>query len=781
VAKDQRTIEISPSSAPYGPVFPRTDCVAENQCQDTGPNAQETDISAGDPLAPTDDSAAAGKFWFLDPPREPGELGWLHHYRVLKLLGKGGMGLVFLAEDPRLKRAIAIKVMRPELAENLVSRQRFLREARATAAISSEHIVAVHDIGQSKEIPYVATDLLRGSSFDAYLKEKRWLTVLEVVHTGLQIAQGLEAAHKLGLIHRDIKPSNIWVEEGTHRIKLLDFGLARAADRDTNLTECGAVVGTALYMAPEQASGREVDCRSDLFSLGCVLYEAASGRNPFDGNSNVAPLFATALVDPLPLKDVASAMPADLCGLIMQLLEKDRALRPASATEVIERLRGISTMLTSPPPTQPSGSRPQATRPLSIRQRKPRRRLVSIGLGLVGVLAGALGLAFLLRGGSDRQASRETGPIQVAATEDLVFGMSAPFTGPARELGRDMKLGIETCFHETNEHGGVGGRKLRLLALDDGYQPDRALENMKRLYENDHVFGVIGNVGTPTAEQTVPYALSKKILFFGGFTGAPLLRADPPDRYVFNYRASYAEETAAIVKYLMTINRIAAEEIAVFAQRDGYGDAGFNGVAKVLRQHGRQPEQILRVGYARNSAQVEEAVQTILAHKEIRAVVMVATYHAAAQFIQQTKNANGRMCFANVSFVGTDALADDLRQMGPGFANGVIVTQVVPHPASHASVVLKFQEALSQYDPSEQPRFVSLEGYIDARILVEGLRRSGTTLTTETLVEALESINGLDIGLGVPLSFGPSEHQALHKVWGSVFDTQGKLQVLPLE
>jgi ABC-type branched-subunit amino acid transport system substrate-binding protein len=156
-------------------------------------------------------------------------------------------------------------------------------------------------------------------------------------------------------------------------------------------------------------------------------------------------------------------------------------------------------------------------------------------------------------------------------------------TGSAKELGNQMKLGIETAFRLTNEVGGIHGRQLRLVAADDGYEPTRTAETMNELYEKQQVFGFIGNVGTPTAVVALPYALERKALFFGAFTGAGLLRRDPPDRYVFNYRASYAEETYAVVRYLVKVRGLRPDQIAVFAQQDAYGDAGFEGVAKAMR------------------------------------------------------------------------------------------------------------------------------------------------------------------------------------------------------
>ena len=361
------------------------------------------------------------------------------------------------------------------------------------------------------------------------------------------------------------------------------------------------------------------------------------------------------------------------------------------------------------------------------------------------------------------------------------YGISTPFNGPSRELGRGMQVGLETYFDDVNQRGGVAGRKIRLVALDDGYEPDRALANMKELIDQQHVFAVIGNVGTPTAEKALPYALEKQVPFFGDFTGAKLLRKDPPDRFVFNYRASYEEETAAIVKYFLEIKKIRPEQIAVFAQQDGYGDAGYAGVVKMLRKAGGDTDKLLRVGYARNTSDVAAAVEKIGATHDLRAVVMVATYRPAARFIQLVKDAGQNLLFANVSFVGSDALADELTQLGPKYSDGIIVTQVVPNPNSQASAVLKYRELLAKYHPNEKPGFVSLEGYIDAMIFAHALEMAGGSLTTDSLVAALESIHNLDLGIGAPLNFGPSEHQAAHKVWGTILDSKGQYQILDLE
>ena len=379
---------------------------------------------------------------------------------------------------------------------------------------------------------------------------------------------------------------------------------------------------------------------------------------------------------------------------------------------------------------------------------------------------------------------RSTGfAVRGVTDTEIKFGIAAPFSGSAKELGRQMKLGIDTAFSEINAGGGINGRKVGLIAADDGYEPSRTTDAMKQLFEKDEIFGIVGNVGTPTAMVALPYALEQKMLFFGAFTGAGLLRRDPPDRYVFNYRASYAEETDAVVRYLVKVRRLRPEQIAVFAQQDGYGDSGFSGVAKAVRElRGGEASSVLRLDYKRNTVDVSDAVERLRQHKSsIKAVVMVPTYRAAARFIEKTRDLFPAMIYTNVSFVGSTALAEELKLLGPKFSNGVIVTQVVPPVEGYSSLVLEYKAALARYFPGEVPDYVSLEGYIAGGFLAEGLKRAGPHLDTEKVVEALENLRDFDIGLGTPLSFGRTEHQGSHKVWGTQLDEAGRYQVLDLQ
>lgn len=373
--------------------------------------------------------------------------------------------------------------------------------------------------------------------------------------------------------------------------------------------------------------------------------------------------------------------------------------------------------------------------------------------------------------------------VQGVTDTEIKLGMAAPFGGPAREMGRQLKLGIETAFNQANETGGVHGRQLKLVTADDGYEPSRTLDAMKQLYEKEKVFGFVENYGSPTALVSVPYALQHHALYFGAFTGAPSLRRDPPDRYVFNYRAGYAEEADAIVRYLVKIRRLRPDEIAVLTQQDAYGDAGWDGVTKALRTlRGGNAPNILRMSYNRNTVNVDAAVAQLRRQKPaIRAVVLVATFRPAAKFVEKTRELFPDMIYATISGVGSTGLANELMLLGPQYADGVICTQVTPPVDGYASVALNYKKALAKYFPGEPADYSSLEAYLTASILIEGLRRVGPALDTETLVDTLEGMRSYELGLGPRIAFGPSDHQAVHKVWGTQLDKTGEYHAIDLD
>ncbi len=282
-------------------------------------------------------SASSEILGFLDPSDAPGDIGKLGPYRVQEMLGQGGMGIVLKAFDPTLHRAVAIKILAPQLATSSLARQRFAREARAAAAIRNEHVVAIHSVDEWKGLPYLVMEFIPGSSLQARIDRSAPLDLNSILRIGMQAATGLAAAHAQGLVHRDIKPSNILLENCVERVKITDFGLARAVD-DASLTQSGVVAGTPLFMAPEQARCETIDHRADLFSLGAVLYAMCTGRSPFRASTALGVLKRVCDDTHRPVREVNPDVPEWLSRIIDRLLAKDREHRYQTAQEVVDVL-----------------------------------------------------------------------------------------------------------------------------------------------------------------------------------------------------------------------------------------------------------------------------------------------------------------------------------------------------------------------------------------------------------------------------------------------------------
>jgi branched-chain amino acid transport system substrate-binding protein len=359
--------------------------------------------------------------------------------------------------------------------------------------------------------------------------------------------------------------------------------------------------------------------------------------------------------------------------------------------------------------------------------------------------AGALFLA-------SRSAGATAAPIRV--------GMSTALSGPASGLGQGMRAGVEAYFKLVNASGGVHGRALELVALDDQYEPSKAAPNVRRLIDEEHVLAIVGNVGTPTAVVTVPIVNEKKVPFFGAFTGAGVLRKTPPDRYVFNVRASYADETAEMIRGLLLDRKLKPQELGFFTQDDAYGDAGYQGALKALSAHGFKAPESLPLGrYPRNTLDVEDGLARLLDPRvKLRAVIVVGAYKPAAKFIRLAKRYGMRALFANVSFVGS---AELLSELGPD-AEGVVITQVVPHWSGELPVLKEYRAS------GLAGNFVSLEGFLVGRAFAEVLRAAGPEPTSEAFVRAAESGAELDLGLNSRLSLSPTRHGLSSSVWPTV-------------
>ena len=350
------------------------------------------------------------------------------------------------------------------------------------------------------------------------------------------------------------------------------------------------------------------------------------------------------------------------------------------------------------------------------------------------------------------------------ADKPIVLGQSAATTGPAAQLGIQMHHGARLYFDAVNAQGGVGGRPIELRLLDDGYEPERCKANTEQFIAKD-VFALFGYVGTPTSLAALPLVNQARVPFFGPFTGAQALR-DPFSRSVFHVRASYYDETALIVRQL---TELGLKKIAVFRQDDSYGQAGLDGVQRALASKGLEPVAVGLV--KRNSVDVAAAVAAIVA-KRPDAVVQISAYKSCAAFIRAARKAGYGGTFYNVSFVGTQALADELGKE----ALGVMVTQVMPYPFSTTmGITREYLQALRQAGGTDKPNYSSMEGYVAARVFVEGLKRAGKNPGRDELVTGLETLQRFDLG-GFQVNFSPRSHVASQFVELTMLSEDGRVK-----
>lgn len=344
----------------------------------------------------------------------------------------------------------------------------------------------------------------------------------------------------------------------------------------------------------------------------------------------------------------------------------------------------------------------------------------------------------------------------------ITLGQSVALTGPAQELGINMQRGALAYFDYVNAKGGVFGRKIVLKTLDDGYEADRAAANTKQLIEQEGVFALFGYVGTPTSNASLPAVIQAQIPFFAPFTGAQSLR-EPFNRNIFHIRASYFDETEKIVQHVTTLK---LNRIAVFYQNDGYGKAGLEGVTRALK---KRNIEIVGLGTVeRNSVDVAAAVASIKESKP-QTIIVISTYKSSAAFTKAMRAEGVEPFFWNISFVGSRPLVSELGKS----ASGIQISQVVPAPWDDVNPIVKEYKKLYLQKYKAEWDYVSLEGFIAAKVFVEGLTRSGPKLTREGVIKALESMSNFDTG-GFFVKFGPTRHTGSEYVDLTVISSTGK-------
>ncbi|MDE2768089.1 MAG: ABC transporter substrate-binding protein [Chloroflexota bacterium] len=410
----------------------------------------------------------------------------------------------------------------------------------------------------------------------------------------------------------------------------------------------------------------------------------------------------------------------------------------------------------------------------------PRAWLVVLGLG--GLVALIIVLWAVLAAGGATTATDGQPPVATATVEPVavsspqtptgapgvsaervLFGQSAAFSGPASELGLNMRLGIQAAFEEANQAGGVHGRRLELTTLDDAYEPEAAVTNTKQLIEQENVFALIGAVGTPTSRSAVPVAVEANTPYLAPFTGAGFLRGEDLHNVVVNLRASYNQETEEMVDRLT--KDLGITRIALLYQDDSYGRAGYNGVQAALERRGMT---LAAVGvYPRNTTAVKTALLD-LREGQPEAVIMVGAYEPVAALVAWSRHLGFIPVFMTISFVGSNALAQEL---GPEGA-GVFVTQVVPFPTDTSlPVVQAYHRALAAFDSDAVPGFVSFEGYLAGRLTILGLERCGADLSRDCFLNSLRSAEEID---GFKLRFESADNQGSDAVFLTVIGADGR-------
>ena len=375
-------------------------------------------------------------------------------------------------------------------------------------------------------------------------------------------------------------------------------------------------------------------------------------------------------------------------------------------------------------------------------------RLFCLGLLLFCLVTGCSGVA-----NQDIEVVQTPG----VTADEIRLGSSLALSGHASFLGTQTFHGAQCYIRAINEGGGVHGRSIQVIAYDDGYDPPRCLENTQKLIVEDNVFGLFCYVGTPTSVKIMPLVQEARLPLVGLFTGAQILR-NPFQRYIINIRASYYQETGAVVDEL--VESLGLKKFAVFYQYDDYGFDGLTGTQIALEKYGLTP--VATGSYRRGSIEVEQALEQILP-SGAEVVIMIGTYDPCAKFIRLARSRGFHPIFHCLSFVGGDELAKKLGREG----EGVIITQVVPPPTETLllDAAAEYTKLLAHYYPEDKPNYVGFEGYLNARVMVEGLKRAGPDLTRENFINAIETIENYSLGIANPLNFNAQDHQGLEKVY----------------
>jgi len=424
---------------------------------------------------------------------------------------------------------------------------------------------------------------------------------------------------------------------------------------------------------------------------------------------------------------------------------------------------------------------------LARRGLSPVRREVALGLGLAVGLLLIVGTVMLIRGPKEQKQALPARPAPVVTRPappppsprvrtkgvtdaEVVFGLVAPFSGPSRELGQQMKTGIEAAFHGANEAGGIAGRRLRLEVRDDAQDATRTLTAMRELDEKAGVLGILGTIGTANAIVASPFAADRQMLFLGGPSGSSMLRRQPPERYAFNVRASTVDEAVALARHILKNRRLRAKQIAIVNLTSPVESGGEAAVLEALRaMPALGPASFLRFPADQPPTEGIQEAAARLYHRRVwlRAVLLIGPPEAAAALVARTKAKHPSTLFAVVASPGFPDLSTELRRWPARLVAGTVSSHVVPSARGPSAAATAYRAALAAVAPDEPPRELSFESYLTAQVLLQGLARAGRALDSETLVAALETLHENQTSLEVPITFSADDHQAWHRVWAT--------------
>lgn len=345
----------------------------------------------------------------------------------------------------------------------------------------------------------------------------------------------------------------------------------------------------------------------------------------------------------------------------------------------------------------------------------------------------------------------------------IILGKTVGATGESGQVGVGMILGAKIYLDKINAQGGIQGKKIEMIAINDGYEPLKAAENARKLIDQDHVLALVGNNGSPTTAVVLPIINEKKVLLFGTYSGAAFLRQSPPDHYVFNFRASFSDEASEMIKGLLHAG-FKPDEIALFDQNDAYGEAVYNGCIKALTAAGYPNATLNRGSFSRNTLNIEGALAKIMSEKTSpKAIILAGNFGSNTKF---AKLAIKQFPHIYILPITTLIKVDELDAQEQ---KRIIATQVVPTFDSNLPGVNEYLEDLKKYGEDATPSTVSLEAYLGTKLFILGLQKAvaNNAVTREGIIDALETLNDVDIGIGEKITFNKNNHDALHKVWAT--------------